>query len=137
MPDTFVDIGLMSFNKDPKKVPTKHTPKARMLMRNATMKVVRATPGFTPDKVGNPSGYHVDATLDSIEFGTYQGQPSVTCKMTGVVATYPEKRWLTQKLTGKATLAGGTTDRDVDDCISAAMEATVKDQVMPFLKKKP
>jgi len=44
---------------------------------------------------------------------------------------------LSTSLSGSATVAGGTTDRDVEDCIKAVMTATVKERVIPYLKTKP
>ena len=137
MPDIYVDVGPMAVTKDPTKVAAKYAVKTKQLMRDAAIKAIRSASGFTPDKNGNPAGFHFDATLNEIAFGTYQGQPSVTCKLNGVVATYPQKRWLTQSLTGKATLAGGTADRDVMDCITAAMEASTTKDVIPFLRRQP
>ena len=136
MPDIYVDVGPMAFSKDPTKVAAKYAVKAKQVMRDAAAKAIRGAPGFTPDKVGNPEGFHFDATLTEIAFGTYQGQPSVTCKVEGFVATYPRKEVFGVNLTGKATLAGGTTDRDVDDCIKAAMEAIMTKSVIPALKQR-
>jgi hypothetical protein len=86
--------------------------------------------------VGNPTGFHFDATLTEIAFGTYQGQPSVACKVTGLLATHPKKEVFGFNVTGNATIAGGTTDRDVEDCIKAAMAAAVTKSVIPALKQR-
>lgn len=137
MPDIYVDLGPMAFSKDINKVAQKYTANAKKLMRDAAVKAIRNAPGFTPDNVANASGYHVDATLAEIAFGTHGGQPAVTCKMTGVVATYPQKKWLTSTLKGKATIAGDTSDGAVADCIAEAMKATMTDVVIPYLKQKP
>jgi len=91
MADIYVDVGPMDYSKDPTKVAAKYATKAKQVMRDAAAKAIRGAAGFTPDKVGNPTGFHFDATLTEIAFGTYQGQPSVTCKVTGVLATYPKK----------------------------------------------
>jgi hypothetical protein len=125
----------MAYNKAPNKVAAKYATKAKQIMRDAAVKAIRAAPGFTPDKKDNAEGYHFDATLTEITFGTYQGQPSVTCKLDGVLANYPQKSLVAGSLTGKATLAGGSTDRDVEDCIKAAVQDTVAKQVIPALKK--
>ena len=137
MPDIYVDVGPMAYSKDPTKVAAKYATKAKQLMRDAAMKAIRNSPGFTPDKTGNPSGFHFDATLSEIAFGTFQGQPSVTCKITGILATYPQKRILTKTLTGKTTVVGGNSDRDVEDCIKAVVDETTKKEVIPFLKRQP
>ena len=136
MPDIYVDVGPMAYSKDPTKIAAKYAGRAKQLMRDAAAKAIRGAAGFTPDKVGNPEGFHFDATLTEIAFGTYQGQPSVTCKVTGVLATYPKKEAFGFNLTGKATLGGGTTDRDVEDCIKAAMEAAVTKSVIPALRQR-
>lgn len=137
VPDLYVEVGPMSTSKDPNKVATSYATSAKKTMRDAAMKSVRGASGYTPDKVGNPKGFYIDMTLTEIEIGTYQGQPSVTCKATGVVATHPEKRWLTQSLTGKTTLGGGASPRDVQDCIKEVVTAMMTKDVIPFLKKQP
>jgi len=137
MPDIYVDVGPMAYNKDTTKVAFKYAGGAQKQMRDAAIKAIRSAPGFTPDKVGNPEGYSFNAKLTEITFGTYKGQPSVTCKVNGEVTTYPTPKMLTTSLPGSATVAGGTTDRDVEDCVKAAMTATVKERVIPYLKTKP
>jgi len=127
----------MAYSKDTSKVAAKYATTAQKLMRDAAISAIRSASGFTPDKSGTPAGFNVNATLNEISFGTYQGQPSVTCKLNGTVATYPQMKLLTSTLTGNATLAGGTTDRDVADCLTAAMKSTMEKSVIPFLKKQP
>jgi hypothetical protein len=137
MPDIYVDVGPMDYSKDPTKIAAKYATKAKQQMRDAAAKAIRGAAGFTPDKVGsNPAGFSFDATLTEITFGTYQGQPSVTCKVTGVLATYPKKEVFGVNLTGNATVGGGTTDRDVEDCIKAAIEASIVKRVIPALKQR-
>jgi len=137
MPDIYVDVGTMAYNKDTTKVAFKYAEKAQKQMRDAAIKAIRSAPGFTTDKVGNPEGYSFNAKLTEITFGTYQGQPSVTCKLNGEVTTYPKPKMLSTSLSGSATVAGGTTDRDVEDCVKAAMTATMEKKVIPYLKTKP
>ena len=136
MADIYIDVGPMAYSKDTTKVAANYTAKAKQLMRDATIKAIRAAAGFTPDKTGGSGGYYFDATLTEITIGTYQGQPSVTCKVSGVVATFPQRRMLTQSLAGKTTLAGGASARDVEDCIRTVMEETTKKEVIPFLKRQ-
>lgn len=134
MADIYVDVGPMAHSKDPVKVPIKYIAKTTKLMRDGALKVIEVTSGFTTKKAAK--GYHVDATLTEIVLGTHNGQPAVTCKVNGLVATYPDKKLLTGSLSGEATLVGGTSERDVYDCITAVMEATTKDEVLPFLRTK-
>jgi hypothetical protein len=137
MPDTYIDVGPMACNKDTSKVASKYVTKATQVMRETAVKTIRAAAGFTPDKGTNSKGFHFDATLTEITLGTFKGQPSVTCKLNGVVAKHPQKVWLTQTLTGSVTIAGGNSDRDVEDCIKAVMEQTTTARVIPFLKGQP
>lgn len=137
MADIYVDVGPMAYNKDTTKVAFKYTVNAQKQMRDAAIKAIRSAQGFTPDKVGNPTGYNVNATLVEVVFGTYQGQPSVTCKLNGTVSTYPRMQLLTSTLVGSATLAGDTTDGAVADCIKEAMKSTMEKRVLPYLKQKP
>ena len=137
MPGTYVDVGAMAVVKDAKKVAMKYASGAQKLMRDAATSAIRADASFTPDKSGSPKGFAVDATLTEVTFGTLQGQPAVTCKMNGTVATYPQNKLLTAGLNGSATIGGGTSDRDVNDCIKEAMKATMTKSVLPFLRKQP
>lgn len=133
MADIYIEVTSMAVNKDTKKVPTKHGVRAIQLMRDAAAKAVRGASGFTPDKKGN--GFLFEGTLDEISFDPYKGEPAVSCKVVGLIATYPKKEVITKRLEGgKITVVGGTSDRQVDDCIKEAMDKATND-VISFLKK--
>jgi hypothetical protein len=135
MPDTYIDVGPMALSKDLTKVPARYAKDAKQIMRDAAIKAIRAAKGFTPDKGSNTKGFHFDVTLDEIVLGTYKGQPSVTCKANGILANYPQKTLVAKTLIGSATLAGGTSDQDVKDCIKAVVEAIVNEKLIPTLRK--
>jgi hypothetical protein len=140
MADTYVEIGPMAYVKDTTKVPIKYATEAQKLMKEAATAAVRASVGFTPDKVGNPEGYWVDLTLSEIVFGPVQDRPGVTCKFVGTVATFPAKRVLTSTLTGKGMVGAGgkeVNDGDVRFAIQEGVKATIVKSVLPYLKTNP
>lgn len=133
--DTYVEVGPMSVAKNAKKVPKEHAKTAKKLMQTAAEKEFKKAKGFTPKKNGKPAqGFYFDATLNSIVID--EKKKSVTCAVSGVVATWPRKKMLTSSLSSKPTLKGGTSKRDIEDCISIAVESAVKQQVVPFLKRQ-
>ncbi len=138
MADIYIHVGKMAYNSDTNKVGLKYAMNAQDLMVKAVKDAVVAATGFTLDAPQkDPHGYHIDLTLSEVVFGTRQGQPSVTCNLNGEIDTWPEKKLVTNELTGTATLIGGTTKRDVDDCITAATTATMNKSVLPALAKRP
>ena len=140
MPDICVNVGPMDYNTDTSKVALKYAVKAKDQMRKAAIDAVKAQPGFTVDQAGSSRQYDFNATLEEISFGTTRGEPSVTCKLTGDLSTPSKfvagkKELVSDYIMGKATLIGGTTDRDVADCIAAAMTKTINDSVVPGIKE--
>jgi hypothetical protein len=127
----------MEYNKDPSKVAAKYTTKAKALMREAALAAIKSAPGYTVDKpAGNATGYKFNANLNEVILGTRNGQPSVTCKVEGSLATYPQDLYV-GGAKSSPTLLGGTTDRDVEACIKAAVTSMVTEQLIPTLNKLP
>jgi hypothetical protein len=139
MPDIYVGVGPMDYNTDTTKVALKYAINAKEQMKNAATAAIKAQPGFTVDKAGSSRQYDFNATLTEVVFSTRSGQPAVTCKLTADLST-PNKfaagknDMVSAKILGTATLIGGTTDRDVADCIAAAVTKTVNDSVIPGIK---
>lgn len=139
MPDIYVGVGPMDYNTDTSKVALKYAVNAKEQMRKAAAAAIKAQPGFTLDKAGSSRQYDFNATLTEVVFSTKSGQPAVTCKLTADLST-PSKfaagknEMVSGSILGNATLIGGTTDRDVADCIAAAVTKTVNDSVIPGIK---
>lgn len=138
MPDIYIEVGEMHYNSDTSKVGFKYTKDAKATLLAAAVEAIRATKGYTPDPVGTtPAKFKFDGTLDEIVFGTYQGMPSVTCRIKGTVETSPgSNKEMTASVSGSSTVAGGTTDKDVTDCMKMAMKKTVDERVIPYIKGK-
>lgn len=139
MPDIFVNVGPMDYNTDTNKVALKFAVNSKEQMRKAASAAIRAQPGFTVEQAGTTKQFDFNATLSEVVFGTRNGQPSVTCRLTGDVSAPSKfaagkKEMVSASLSGNATLIGGTTDRDVADCIAAAMTKTVNESVIPGIK---
>lgn len=135
MSDIFIKLGKMDYNSDTAKVATKYTLVVDKQMRAGATRGIAATAGYTVD--GDASGFQFFATLSEISFGTSQGEPTVTCKLEGTVTSYPDITLNVAKVSGKATLRGGATDRDVSDCIFEAAKATMVDRVIPYIQTLP
>jgi hypothetical protein len=140
MPDIFVNVGPMDCSTDTNKVALKYAVNAKEQMRKAATAAIKAQPGFTVDKPGSARQYDFNATLTEVVFGTKSGQPAVTCRLTADLST-PSKfaagknELVSGSILSNATLIGGTTDRDVADCIAAVVTKTVNDSVIPGIKK--
>ena len=135
MPKTYVDVGPMAYSRNSTKVDAKYGAKATHWMRDTAVRQVRRDDKFTPEKTaGSQKGYYFDATLAEVKVVT-SGQVGVSCKIDGVLATYPDRKLVAAGLSASARITGGATDRDVQDCVEAVIEAMVKDKVIPTLKK--
>jgi hypothetical protein len=135
MAEIYIEVGPMSAIKDPKKVPSGAAMRAPGVMKRAVVAAIRKSAGFTAD-VPADKGFYIDATLTLVKPTTLQGQPGTSCTINGVVATYPDKKWLTQSLSGSAATTG-SKDRDIDAAVEAVMEALTKDKIIPFLRMQP
>lgn len=130
----------MDYNTDTNKVALKFALKAKEQMRKAATDAIKAQTGFTVEKAGSARQYEFNATLSEVVFGTRQGQPSVTCRLTADLSNPSKfvagkKELVSGAISGSATLIGGTTDRDVADCIAAAVTKTINDSVVPGIKE--
>jgi len=140
MSDITLKAGPMSVNTDPNKVNTKYAQNAPAQMKKAAENAIVANADLKALRSKTPREYTFSATLSVVEFGTHSGQPSVTCKLMGVLSTPNKFRTdgkddvVSGSITGSATLVGGTTDRDVADCIAEAVKATINKSVMTGIK---
>lgn len=132
--DIYIEVGPMSVISG--KVPKEYVGSAKKLMCDAAIKKIKKAKGYTPEKKKATKGFQFSATLNSITITTDKGKESVFCEISGVVATWPKKKMLTSKLTNKTGIKGGATKKDVEDCITIAMETVTEKYVVPFLKKQ-
>jgi hypothetical protein len=145
MADIYVEAGPMSYSKDTTKVPVAYAVASQKIIRTAVIAAIDGTKGFTSTAPATtppspPKGYGVDLTLSEISYGTYQDRPSVTAKFMGTVITVPEKKMLTNMLTGKGTVGSGgktVSDGDVRAAIEEGVKATMVKSVLPYLSGNP
>jgi hypothetical protein len=77
------------------------------------------------------TAFHVDGTVVDVKVSG----DVVSCKISMLIATYPDKSMF-GFLKGGASVQGGTTDRDKADCVSAVVEDMVMKKIVPAIQAK-
>jgi hypothetical protein len=77
------------------------------------------------------NAFHVDGTVVDVKVSG----DVVSCKISMLIATYPDKSMF-GFLKGGASVQGGTTDRDKADCVSAVVEDMVMKKIVPTIQTK-
>jgi hypothetical protein len=141
----FIDLGGMSANAGDKA-------KMRRLMRTTTEKtfakrasgMVTAWPGGrAPTKQELDSSkthaFHVDGTLTELTRTAQGSSTIVACKVSMLIATYPEKSMF-GFLDGGARVQAGSSDRDIafaeEDCVVAVVEDLVTKRIIPTIQTR-
>ncbi len=141
---TYVNIGNMSAK-------TPNASKMRKLMRRTTRKtfqkkasqMVTQWPGGSPSKKQLKSkkvkAFHVDATLNELKVTARGSSRLISCKVSMLLATYPEKSMF-GFLNGGAKVQAGSSERDVgyakEDCVAAVIESLVATKIIPTIKTR-
>lgn len=85
------------------------------------------------------TGYHVDGTLVTLESESKGGATLVSCKVSMLIATYPEKSMF-GFLDGGARVQAGSSPRDIqyaqEDCVSAVTQDLVTRKIIPVIKQR-
>lgn len=85
------------------------------------------------------SAYHVDGTITSLEVSSSGRSSQVACKVSMLIATYPEKSMF-GFLKGGAQVTTGSSSRDVQygkqDCVAAVIADLVARKVIPTLESR-
>lgn len=85
------------------------------------------------------AGYHVDGTLVALETESKGGTTLISCKVSMLVATYPEKSMF-GFLDGGARVQTGSSPRDIqyaqEDCVTAVVEDLVARKIIPVIQKR-
>lgn len=142
----YVNIGAMSAK-------TKGAPeKIRGLMRKAAQQtfskrassMVTAWPsGREPSAkqlaASKTAGYHVDGTLLTLKAEPKGASTLVSCKISMLLATYPDKSMF-GFLDGGARVETGSSDRDIqyaqEDCVAAVIENLVAKKIIPAIQQR-
>ncbi len=85
------------------------------------------------------AGFYIDGTLNTLTVTKAGADATVACKISMLLATYPDKN-IVGNLSGGAKVVGGTKPKDIalseQDCIEAVIEDMVKSKVVPTIKSK-
>lgn len=85
------------------------------------------------------TGYHVDGTLVTLDVAAKGGATLVSCKVSMLLATYPEKSMF-GFLDGGARVQAGTSSRDIEyaqqDCVTAVVEDLIARKIIPVIQQR-
>lgn len=135
---TYINIGAMSVTGGDAKLKTlmRMTAQKTFKAKAATMKT--EWPGGKDPSAKQLKGvtaFHVDGTLNEI---TVNGG-DVSCKVSMLLATYPEKSMF-GFLKGGAAVQGGSSATDIqyakEDCVTAVMEDLIARKIIPTIQQR-
>lgn len=145
----YVNIGPMSA----KTGNAAQDPKLRALMvkvATSTMNKTATSMATTfPGGAANPTktqlsakgyqGFYVDGTLNEVKVTTSGSTATVSCKISMLLASYPDKS-VFGFLNGGAKVQGSASQRDIDlaseDCVSAVVEDLIAKKIIPTINIK-
>lgn len=142
----YVNIGAMA-TKD-----AKAPAKLKQLMRDTTEQtfskrassMMTAWPsGKEPSqqqlRASKTAAYHVDGTLVTLDTQTKGGSTMVSCKVSMLIATYPEKSMF-GFLDGGARVQAGSSPDEIqyaqEDCVTAVVEDLVARKIIPVIQQR-
>ncbi len=84
-------------------------------------------------------GFYVDGTLNELKVATAGSSTTVSCKISMLLASFPDKS-VFGFLNGGAKVQGGSSAKDIalssDDCVSAVVESLIATKIVPTIKTK-
>lgn len=84
-------------------------------------------------------GFYVDGTLNELTVATAGSSTTVSCKISMLLASFPDKS-VFGFLNGGAKVQGGSSAKDIalssDDCVSAVVESLIATKIVPTIKTK-
>ncbi len=100
-------------------------------------------PGGTPSKGDlakkGVSGFYVDGTLNTLEIKTSGGGATISCKVSMLLADFPDKS-VFGFLNGGASVTASSSPSDQDlaseDCVTAVIENLITSKIVPTIKSK-
>jgi hypothetical protein len=132
----YVACGPMSYTNDSKKADKKYADKAKLAMKTAAERTIKANHNFTLQKPKDGKGYGISLTVSEVTID--EKAKTVACKLTGVVTAVPQNKMITAGLSGSAKAQGGSdVIGGVADCVDAVTEDLVKNKILPALLKHP
>jgi hypothetical protein len=142
----YVNIGPMS-----SKTTSSKNDKLRALMVKTTEKTLAkvASTMQTTWSGGSPTksalatkgvaGFYVDGTLNTLEIKTSSGGATISCKVSMLLADFPDKS-VFGFLNGGASVTASSSKSDQDlaseDCVTAVIENLIANKIVPTIKSK-
>ena len=97
------------------------------------------TPNASQLTAKQTAGFYVDGTLNDLDVKASGSSAVITCKVSMLLAEFPSKSMF-GFLNGKASVEGGSSQKDVDDaaqdCVQAVVENLITKQIIPTIKGK-
>lgn len=90
-------------------------------------------------RANKTAAYHVDGTLVTLDIQTKGGATLVSCKVSMLIATYPEKSMF-GFLDGGARVQAGSSPDEIqyaqEDCVTAVVEDLVARKIIPVIQQR-
>jgi hypothetical protein len=140
----YVDIGEMSDSTKSGGMPKMMRDVTLKTMAKHAPKMATKWPGGkAPSKkqLGKASttGYHVDGTLTDLDVSKSGSSATVSCKISMLLASYPDKSMF-GFLKGSAKVQAGNSDKDIgyakEDCVGAVVEDLVRRKIIPTINTR-
>lgn len=143
----YVHIGPMSSKTGAAAVDSKMRPLmvkiATKTMGKAASTMATSWPGGVPTKkqldAKGFQGFYVDGTLNQLEVKTSGNSATVSCKVSMLLASFPDKS-VFGFLNGGARVQGSASERDIalarEDCVAAVVEDLIAKKIVPTIKAK-
>ena len=85
------------------------------------------------------AGFYVDGTLNSLDIKTSGGGATISCKVSMLLADFPDKS-VFGFLNGGASVTASSSQSDQDlaaeDCVTAVIENLIANKIVPTIKSK-
>jgi hypothetical protein len=142
----YVNIGPMSA----KTTSAINTKLRALMVKTAEKTMAKSAPtmsltwsGGTPTKSSlaarGVSGFYVDGTLNSLDIKTSGGGATISCKVSMLLADFPDKS-VFGFLNGGASVTASSSQTDqnlaAEDCVTAVIENLIANKIVPTIKSK-
>jgi hypothetical protein len=116
---------------------------ATATMAKAAPSMLTSWPGGAPSKAAlaakGVSGFYVDGTLNALQVKTSGGGATISCKVSMLLADFPDKNMF-GFLNGGASVTAGASASDQElaseDCVQAVIENLIANKIVPTIKSK-
>lgn len=116
---------------------------ATSTMAKAAPSMLTSWPGGSPSKSAlaakGVAGFYVDGTLNSLQIKTSGGGATISCKVSMLLADFPDKNMF-GFLNGGASVTAGASASDQElaseDCVQAVIENLIANKIIPTIKSK-